>query len=58
MMALLGQSNPTGLNTARRGLAGCGIQTAALAFGGSPAQVIQVLQKNMMVHLGQQILEV
>jgi hypothetical protein len=27
-------SNPTGLNTARRGLAGCGTQTAALAFGG------------------------
>jgi hypothetical protein len=28
-------SNPTGLNTARTGLAGCGTQTAALAFGGS-----------------------
>jgi hypothetical protein len=28
-------SNPTGLNTARKGLVGCGIQTAALAFGGT-----------------------
>jgi hypothetical protein len=27
-------SNPTGLNTARQYLGGCGIQTAALAFGG------------------------
>jgi hypothetical protein len=27
-------SNPTGLNTARRGPAGAGTQTAALAFGG------------------------
>jgi hypothetical protein len=27
-------ASPGGLNTARRGLAGCGIQTAALAFGG------------------------
>jgi hypothetical protein len=27
-------SNPTGLNTARNDLAGCGTQTAALAFGG------------------------
>jgi hypothetical protein len=32
----VGQSNPTGLNTARSDLAGCGTQTAALAFGGSP----------------------
>jgi hypothetical protein len=29
-------SNPTGLNTARRLLAGAGTQTAALAFGGFP----------------------
>jgi hypothetical protein len=28
--------NPTGLNTARAYLAGCGTQTAALAFGGPP----------------------
>jgi hypothetical protein len=27
-------NNPTGLNTARRVLGGCGTQTAALAFGG------------------------
>jgi hypothetical protein len=27
-------SNPTGLNTARQALAGAGIQTSALAFGG------------------------
>jgi hypothetical protein len=27
-------ANPTGLNTARSNLAGCGTQTAALAFGG------------------------
>jgi hypothetical protein len=27
---------PPGLNTARRALAGCGTQTAALAFGGTP----------------------
>jgi hypothetical protein len=30
----LGLHNPTGLNTARRVLAGCGTQTAGLAFGG------------------------
>jgi hypothetical protein len=34
MMVLLGQLHQVVLNTARRGLAGCGIQTAALAFGG------------------------
>jgi hypothetical protein len=28
-------SNPTGLNTARDTLGGCGTQTAALAFGGN-----------------------
>jgi hypothetical protein len=27
-------NNPTGLNTSRAYLAGCGIQTAALGFGG------------------------
>jgi hypothetical protein len=27
-------NNPTGLNTARRYLGGCGTQTAALGFGG------------------------
>jgi hypothetical protein len=27
-------NNPTGLNTARYGLAGAGTQTAALGFGG------------------------
>jgi hypothetical protein len=27
-------TNSNNLNTARRGLAGCGTQTAALAFGG------------------------
>jgi hypothetical protein len=32
-MVLLGH-NPTGLNTARYALAGCGTQTAGLAFGG------------------------
>jgi hypothetical protein len=37
MMEQLGHhSNPTGLNTARYSLAGCGTQTAALAFGGEP----------------------
>jgi hypothetical protein len=28
-------NNPTGLNTARRNLAGAGTQTAALGFGGA-----------------------
>jgi hypothetical protein len=32
-------SNPTGLNTARRALAGAGTQTAALAFGGNAAPI-------------------
>jgi hypothetical protein len=52
-------SNPTGLNTARRGLEGCGIQTAALAFGGelNPQPTNSgVQQKNMMDQLGLQIL--
>jgi hypothetical protein len=35
MMDSTWTSNPTGLNTARQGLAGAGTQTAALAFGGS-----------------------
>jgi hypothetical protein len=47
-------SNPTGLNTARNDLAGCGTQTAALAFGGQ--NLLQEQQKNMMVLLGHQIL--
>jgi hypothetical protein len=29
-------TSPGSLNTARSGLAGCGTQTAALAFGGGP----------------------
>jgi hypothetical protein len=37
MMELVGQHNPTGLNTARHYLAGTGTQTAALAFGGFTA---------------------
>jgi hypothetical protein len=36
MTAQLGNFSWTGLNTARRYLAGCGTQTAALAFGGEP----------------------
>jgi hypothetical protein len=38
-----------GLNTARRALAGAGIQTAALAFGGEIQEdhLIQQQQKNM-----------
>jgi hypothetical protein len=48
----------TGLNTARNSLAGAGIQTAALAFGGSTPPLLQEQQKNMMEQLGQQILEV
>jgi hypothetical protein len=34
MTVQLGQQVLEGLNTARRTLAGCGTQTAALAFGG------------------------
>jgi hypothetical protein len=44
-MEQLGQV-PTGLNTARRGLAGCGTQTAALAFGGLHSPTLEQ-QKNM-----------
>jgi hypothetical protein len=53
MMDLSWANNPTGLNTARKGLAGAGTQTAALAFGGIDTAVIQEQQKNMMVLLGQ-----
>jgi hypothetical protein len=38
-------------NTARSYLAGAGIQTAALAFGGTPA-LQQMQQKNMMEQIG------
>jgi hypothetical protein len=50
-------SNPTGLNTARFGLGGAGIQTAALAFGGY-TPLTQEQQKNMMEQVGLQVLEV
>jgi hypothetical protein len=40
------------LNTARRTLAGCGIQTSALGFGGLITTAKQQLQKNMMEQLG------
>jgi hypothetical protein len=33
--------NPASLGTARYDLAGAGTQTAALAFGGGPGQVLQ-----------------
>jgi hypothetical protein len=50
-------SNPTGLNTARRYIAGCGTQTAALGFGGILLlQVLQQQPKNMMVLLGHQLI--
>jgi hypothetical protein len=39
-------------------LAGAGLQTAALAFGGLDLQLLQEQQKNMMVQLGQLHLEV
>jgi hypothetical protein len=42
------------MNTARLYLAGCGTQTAALAFGGYVGPDFQEQQKNMMVQLGQQ----
>jgi hypothetical protein len=45
------------LNTARFETTGAGLQTAALAFGGAPHQLQeQELQKNIMEHLGQQLL--
>jgi hypothetical protein len=45
------------IGTARFSLAGVGIQTAGLAFGGAtyPPTIPQNLPKNMMVHLGQQV---
>jgi hypothetical protein len=46
------------MNTARRELAGAGIQTAALGFGGNIPQLLQVQQKNMMELLGHQIQQV
>jgi hypothetical protein len=36
MTAQRGQQALEGLNTARNALAGCGIQTATVAFGGTP----------------------
>jgi hypothetical protein len=39
MMVQLGQSNPTGLGTARNNIAGAGTQTAGLAFGGNTPAV-------------------
>jgi hypothetical protein len=42
------------LTTARYALAGAGTQTAALAFGGDNPPALQLLQKNIMVHLGHQ----
>jgi hypothetical protein len=45
-------TNSNNLNTARRALAGTGVQTAALAFGGN-APPITEQQKNMMVIVGQ-----
>jgi hypothetical protein len=47
-------TNPTGLNTARMSLAGAGIQTAGLAFGGDTGSCLQEQQKNMMELLGHQ----
>jgi hypothetical protein len=37
-------------------LAGAGIQTAALAFGGILIQLLQVQQKNMMEQVGQHLI--
>jgi hypothetical protein len=44
------------LNTARYNLAGCGTQTAGLAFGGDQ-HLLQEQQKNMMDLLGHLILD-
>jgi hypothetical protein len=50
-------ANPTGLNTARQLLGAAGTQTAGLAFGGlSCNSSYRNQQKNMTVHLGQQVL--
>jgi hypothetical protein len=46
-------SNPT-LNTAIKNLAGAGIQTAALAFGGQYSLQLQEQLKNMMDQVGHQ----
>jgi hypothetical protein len=48
------------MNTARSASAGAGTQTAGLVFGGYDGlvQVRQLQQKNMMVIVGQQVLEV
>jgi hypothetical protein len=43
-------TSPGSLNTARDDLAGCGTQTAGLAFGGNIPVLLQQQQKNMMVH--------
>jgi hypothetical protein len=50
-------TSPGSLNTARGYFAGCGTQTAALAFGGL-TQLLQEQQKNIMVLVGQHLLEV
>jgi hypothetical protein len=50
-------SSPGSLNTARNDLAGCGTQTAALAFGGY-VHLIQEQQKNMMEQVGQHLQQV
>jgi hypothetical protein len=44
------------INTARLNLAGAGIQTAALAFGGSPAPALIQEQLNYMMELVGQLL--
>jgi hypothetical protein len=50
---------PNALNTARYALAGAGIQTAALAFGGhTGTSLYRMQQKNMMEQVGQPLLEV
>jgi hypothetical protein len=46
-------ASATSMNTARHGLAGAGIQTAALAFGGFSTS-LQQQQKNMTDQLGHQ----
>jgi hypothetical protein len=54
MMVQLGQQEEI-MSTARFHLAGAGIQTAALAFGGATPGVffLQEQQNNMMVQVGQ-----
>jgi hypothetical protein len=49
-------TSPGSLNTARFYLAGCGTQTAGLAFGGTFQLLLQEQQKNITVQLGQQFL--